>query len=186
MMRLVVLGRDGVINERRADGVLDTGDWRPLPGALAAIARLHHAHFHVVVVSNEPAIGEGRMDPGALVRIHAHVAREVDTAGGRIDAMLYCPHGADEGCSCHLPAPGLLFELQRRLETDLAGVTMISDSLEGIQAAEALNMHPVLVTSGLAASLGDAVLHTLVGVEIQSDLGAAVTALLAREALHPI
>lgn len=126
------------------------------------------------------------MEPGALVRIHAHVAREVSMAGGRIDAMLYCPHRADEGCGCHLPAPGLLLELQRRLETDLTGVAMISDSLEGIQAAEALNMLPVLVTTGLAASLSDAVLQTLVGVEIQPDLGAAVAALLARETRHPI
>jgi D-glycero-D-manno-heptose 1,7-bisphosphate phosphatase len=185
-MRLVVLGRDGVINERRADGVLDTGDWRPFPGALAAVARLHHAHFHVVVVNNEPALGEGRMDPGALMRIHAHVAREVGMAGGRIDAMLYCPHRADEDCGCRLPAPGLLLELQRRLETDLAGVTMISDSLEGVQAAEALNMRPVLVTTGEAGSLHEAVLQTLVGVEIQSDLGAAVTSLLARETRYPV
>lgn len=184
-MRLVVLGRDGVINERRADGVLDTGDWQPLPGALAAVARLHHAHFHVVLVNNEPALGEGRMDPGALVRIHAHVSRELGAVGGRVDAMLYCPHPPEQDCACRLPAPGLLLELQRRLEIDLTGVTMISDSLEGVQAAEALGMRPVLLTSGVAASLDEGVLETLVGVDIQPDLGAAVASLLNREAHRP-
>lgn len=104
-MRLVVLGRDGVINERRADGVLDTGDWQPLPGALAAVARLHHAHFHVVLVNNEPALGEGRMDPGALVRIHAHVSRELGAVGGRVDAMLYCPHPPSRTAPAVCPPP---------------------------------------------------------------------------------
>lgn len=181
MMKLVVLCRDGVINERRDGGVLDADDWRALPGSLAAIARLHHAHYHVVAVNNEAGIGEGRMDGGALVRVHARMARELADAGGRLDAMLYCPHRADEGCACHLPAPGLLLELQRRLEVDLTDVPMISDSLEGVQAAQTLSMRPVLVMSGVAARAGTEAVHALIGVEVQDDLSTAVTALLARQ-----
>lgn len=183
-MRLVVLGRDGVINERRDEGVLEAEDWRALPGSLAAIARLHHAHYHVVVVNNESGIGEGRMDGGALVRVNARMARELADAGGRLDAVLYCPHRADEGCACRLPAPGLLLELQRRLEVDLAGVPMISDSLEGVQAAQTLNMRPVLVMSSAAARVSSEAVHTLVGVEVYDDLSAAVGALLARQEIH--
>lgn len=184
-MRLVVLERDGVINRWRAEGLRSPQDWQPLPGSLGALARLHFAHFHVVVVNNEPGIGEGTLSAGDLTRIHAKMVSEVEAAGGRLDAMLYCPHRPDEGCPCRLPAPGLLLELQRRLEMDLAETTMISDSLEGIQAALTLNMRPILVLSGQAGGVGNRVIESLVGVEIQPDLAAAVGALLARpEAQH--
>lgn len=183
-MRLVVLGRDGVINRWRAGGVRSPADWEPLPGSLAAIARLHHAHFHVVVVNNEPGIGEGDMDSGALVAVNGRMMNELAAAGGRLDAILYCPHRADEGCACRLPAPGLLRELQRRLEVDLSGVPLISDALEGVQAALTLNMRPVLVMSGRAAEAGEQAVQALVGVEIHADLAAAVTALLGRQEAH--
>lgn len=183
-MRLVVLGRDGVINQWRAGGVRTPEEWQALPGSLAAIARLHHAHFHVVVVNNEPGIGEGSMDSGTLVRINARMVNELAAAGGRLDAILYCPHRPDEGCSCRLPAPGLLLELQRRLEIGLEDVPLVSDSLEGVQAALTLNMRPLLVMSGRAAEAGEEAVQALVGVEVHADLAAAVTALLGRQEAH--
>jgi D-glycero-D-manno-heptose 1,7-bisphosphate phosphatase len=139
---------------------------------------LHHAHYHVVVINDEPAIGEGRMDGGALVRVNARMARELADAGGRVDAVFYCPHKPDEGCACRLPGTGLLLELQQRLEIDLTGVPMISDSLAGVQAAQTLNMRPVLVMSSTQA------MQALLGVAVHNDLSAAVTALLARQEVH--
>lgn len=183
-MRLVVLGRDGVINQRRADGVRAPDEWQALPGSLAAVARLCQAHFHVVVVHNEPALGEGAMDGAGLLDIHAFMIEELAAAGARLDAILYCPHRADEGCGCRLPAPGLLLELQRRLEIDLATVVFIGDSLAGIQAALALKMRPLLLTSGRVAELDEAALRALVGVEIHDDLASAVAALLSPQEIH--
>ncbi len=183
-MRLVVLGRDGVINEWRAGGVHVPDAWRALPGSMAAIARLYHAHFHVVVVHNEPAIGEGGMDSADLLNIHALMLDELTAAGGRLDTILYCPHRADEDCDCRLPRTGLLLELGRRLEVDLTGVALISDSLEGMQAALTLRMRPMLVMSGRAAALDEQALRALVGVEIHADLAAAVSALLAPQEIH--
>jgi D-glycero-D-manno-heptose 1,7-bisphosphate phosphatase len=183
-MRLVVLGRDGVINRRLAGGVRAPAEWQALPESLAAVARLCQAHFHVVVVHNEPAVGEGAMDGADLLDVHAHMLDELTAAGGRLDAIFYCPHRADEGCACRLPESGLLLELQRRLEIDLSGVALVSDSLEGVQAALKLKMRPMLLMSGVVADLDEEALRALVGVEIHDDLAAAVSALLAPQEIH--
>lgn len=183
-MRLIVLERDGVINRWRGPGIRAPEEWQALPGSLDAIARLHFAHFHVVVINNEPGIGDGSIDSGALVRINAKMATEVGDAGGRVDAMLYCPHRPDEACACRLPSPGLLLELQRRLEVDLTGVPLISDSLEGVQAALTMNMRPLLVTSGRAGTLRNEIMQSLIGVEVHPDLASAAGAVLERQEIH--
>ncbi|MCX8516699.1 MAG: HAD-IIIA family hydrolase, partial [Rhodoferax sp.] len=65
-MRLCILDRDGTINEDSAEFVKSPAEWRPLPGALEAIARINHAGWHVVVVSNQSGLGRGLFDMGAL------------------------------------------------------------------------------------------------------------------------
>ena len=50
-MKLVILDRDGVINED-SDGFIKTPDeFIPIPGSLEAIARLKQAGYHVAVAT---------------------------------------------------------------------------------------------------------------------------------------
>ncbi len=176
-MNLVFLGRDGVINELANGPVLTPEAWRPLPGSLRAIARLTHAHYRVVVASNQPALASGELDVGTLNRIHEKMHREVAAEGGRIEAIIYCPHGPGDGCNCRKPAPGMFREICQRLHLDPHGIPVIGDSQADMDAAGAIGARAMLVRSGRGRVV-EARLDAGQPVEVHDDLAAAVDALL--------
>ncbi|MDX1698863.1 MAG: HAD-IIIA family hydrolase [Thiohalobacterales bacterium] len=147
-MQLVILGRSGVISEGSTGDRGVPSGWRPIRGSLEAIARFHHAGWQVVVASNEPQLATGTMTPDSLARLHATLRRQARETGGVIDAVFYCPHAPNAGCSCHMPAPGLLHEIAGRMHATLDDVPVICDSLEEIQAARNAGALPLLVKTG--------------------------------------
>lgn len=178
-MQLVFLGRDGVINELANGPVLTPEAWRPLPGSLRAIARLTHAHYRVVVTSNQPALASGGLDVGTLNRIHEKMHREVAAEGGRIEAIIYCPHGSSDSCGCRKPAPGMLREICQRLHlVDPRGIPVIGDSQADMGAAQAIGARAMLVRTG-RGRVAEARMEGDEMVEIHDDLAAAVDVLLA-------
>ncbi|MBK9131636.1 MAG: D-glycero-beta-D-manno-heptose 1,7-bisphosphate 7-phosphatase [Gammaproteobacteria bacterium] len=178
-MRLVILGRDGVINERRPDAIRSADDWQPIAGSLRAIGRLTAAQFRVVVATNQPGIAGGALDGGMLARIHAKMNGEVSREGGRIEAIFYCPHGVDESCQCHKPGPGLLLDAAKRLDVNLAHVSFLGDSIDDVAAARAAGARPVLLRTGNGRRAENEVAGAA-DVEVYDDLAAAASALIAR------
>ena len=183
--RLVILGRDGVLNLYREDHVKSPDEWQPVPGALEAVARLNQAGWHTVVATNQSGIGRGMIDMASVNAVHSHMMRCVAAAGGRIDAVFFCPHAPEDHCDCRKPAPGLLLEIGRRYGIDLRHVPMASDTLRDLQAAHAAGCQPHLVRCGRAAGLGDAeadrIAAQVPGAAVHTDLGAFADALLRRE-----
>jgi D-glycero-D-manno-heptose 1,7-bisphosphate phosphatase len=118
--KLIVLDRDGVINRDSDQFIKSPDEWRPIPGSLEAIARLNHAGYRVVVATNQSGIGRGLFDMATLNAIHEKMHRALALAGGRLDAVFYCPHSGDSECDCRKPKPGMLRVGQRFL--DMAGV----------------------------------------------------------------
>jgi D-glycero-D-manno-heptose 1,7-bisphosphate phosphatase len=147
-MKLVILDRDGVINQDSDQFIKTPEEWKPIPGSLEAIARLNHAGFRVIVASNQSGIGRGLFDMGALNAINDKMYRALAQAGGRIDALFYCPHAADANCGCRKPKPGLFTDIAQRFNVDLAGVPSVGDSLRDLQAAAAVGAQPVMVLTG--------------------------------------
>ena len=147
-MKLVILDRDGVINEDSDDYIKSPAEWKPIRGSLEAIARLHRAGWHVVVATNQSGISRKLFDLDTLARIHETMQRQVRDAGGMIDAVFFCPHGPDDHCDCRKPAPGMLQDIAMRLHTELTDVPVIGDSLRDIQAATAAGASPILVKTG--------------------------------------
>ena len=147
-MKLVIVDRDGTICVER-DGYIQTVDeWEPLPGALDAIARLNHAGFHVVIAANMPGLGRGLFDAAALNAIHARMNKQLATVGGRVEAVFFCPHAPDEGCTCRKPLPGLFQQIGERYNVDLRQVHAVGDSVRDVQAAAAAGCVPHLVLTG--------------------------------------
>jgi D-glycero-D-manno-heptose 1,7-bisphosphate phosphatase len=147
-MKLVILDRDGVINEDSPDFVKSTQEWKAIPGSLEAIARLTHAGYRVVVVSNQSGIGRGLFDFGALFAMHDKMHRMLSELGGRIDGVFFCPHTPEDDCHCRKPKTGLFEDIARRFQTSLANVPAVGDSIRDIQAARAAGAKPVLVRTG--------------------------------------
>jgi len=177
-MKLVILDRDGVINADSDQYIKSPEEWTPIPGSLEAIARLTQAGFRVVVATNQSGLGRGLFDMATLNAMHNKMHKAVNQLGGRIDAVFFCPHAQDAGCSCRKPQPGMLLEIAERFNLALAGVPAIGDSLRDLQAASAAGARPILVLTGKgrqtvkAGGLPE-------GTEIHEDLAAAAMALTA-------
>jgi D-glycero-D-manno-heptose 1,7-bisphosphate phosphatase len=147
-MKLVILDRDGVINEDSASYIKSPDEWRPIPGSLEAIARFTQAGFHVVLATNQSGVGRGLFEVSTLNAIHDKMHRALAPLGGRIDAIFFCPHAEEAGCACRKPKSGLLEEIAHRFNVELKGVPNVGDSLRDLQAAAAVGAAPVLVLTG--------------------------------------
>jgi D-glycero-D-manno-heptose 1,7-bisphosphate phosphatase len=147
-MKLVILDRDGTINHDSEHFIKSVEEWRPIRGAMEAIARLTQAGYRIVVATNQSGIARGLLTTRTLFDIHDALQRAAAQAGGRIDAFFFCPHAADSACPCRKPQPGMLLEVARRFNIALADTYMVGDSLRDVQAASAAGARPVLVLSG--------------------------------------
>ena len=184
-MKLVVLGRDGVINRYRDEHVATPQEWEPLPGALEAIARLNHAGWHVVVATNQPGLGTGLLDMAGLNAVHRHMNELLARHGARVDAVFICPHTAADGCDCRKPAPGLLLKIGERFGVDLSQVVVAGDTVRDLQAAHAAGCEPHLLLSGrsgqLSADEAQQLAEQVPGSRVHADLDALVAHLVQRE-----
>jgi len=176
-MKLVILDRDGVINYDSDQYIKSPGEWKPMPGSLEAIAKLTQAGYKVVIASNQSGIGRGLFDMDTLNAIHDKMHRAVQSLGGRIDAVFYCPHTSESKCSCRKPKPGMFLRIGACFNTDLSEAFVIGDSLRDLQPAASVGARPVLVLTGkggVTQAEGDLPEGTL----IFSDLAAAVEHIL--------
>jgi histidinol-phosphate phosphatase family protein len=144
----IILDRDGVLNRRpnRARYVRTWGEFEWLPGAKETLRLLKENGYRVVVVSNQAGIGRGLMTEADLAEINRRMRDEAEQAGGRIDAVYYCPHDWESGCECRKPKPGMLFQAQKDLHLDLTRVFFIGDDERDGQAAEAAGCQFRMVT----------------------------------------
>ncbi|HEY0879373.1 MAG TPA: D-glycero-beta-D-manno-heptose 1,7-bisphosphate 7-phosphatase [Zeimonas sp.] len=147
-MKLIVLDRDGVINHDSDAYIKSPDEWRPLPGSLEAIARLDKAGYRIVVATNQSGVARKLFDIATLGAIHAKMHAAAAEAGGRIEAVFFCPHGPDEGCTCRKPRPGLFHEILVRYGAATTDVHAVGDQLRDLQAAHAAGCRPVLVLTG--------------------------------------
>ncbi len=183
-MKLVILDRDGTINEDSAEFVKTPEEWSPLPGALEAIARLNHAGWHVVIASNQSGLGRGLFDVAMLNAVHDKMNKMLAAVGGRIDAIFYCPHSSDDQCRCRKPGPGLMEQIGERYGVDLADVPMVGDSLRDLIAGTAAGCEPHLVLTGKGAVYRDSALPVTFpsATQVHADLAAFADFLISREA----
>ena len=146
--KYIILDRDGTINRDSDDYIKSPDEWQPLPGALQAIARLSQAGWHLVIASNQSGLGRGLFDVATLNLIHEKMNKQLAAAGGRIDAIFYCPHVPQDQCSCRKPLPGLFEQIGDRLGVQLNQVHAVGDTLRDAQAASAVGCQPHLVCTG--------------------------------------
>ena len=147
-MKLIILDRDGVINQDSDLFIKSVAEWRPIPGSAEAIARLNHAGYRVVVATNQSGISRGLFDTATLNLMHDKMHKLVAQAGGRIDAVFYCPHKNDDHCACRKPAPGMFEEIAKRFRVSLAGVPAVGDSLRDLVAGAAMGCQTMVVRTG--------------------------------------
>ena len=178
-MKVVILDRDGVINEDSKDFVKSVSEWKPIPGSLEAIARLCHAGFRVYVASNQSGIGRGLFDYDALFAIHDKLQRALADLGGRIEGIAYAPEHPDQATEMRKPNPGMLLDIGKRLGVPLARVHAVGDSMRDIDAALAAGCKPVLVRTGFGREAEAELGAKRERVAVYNDLAAFAAAVIA-------
>jgi len=147
-VKLIILDRDGVINEDSDEYIKSPEEFIPIAGSLEAIAQLNHAGYTVLVATNQSGIARGYFDIDTLNRIHEKLRRLLNNFGGHIAGIFFCPHGPDDHCKCRKPKTGLYEEITQRLDISLRGVPVVGDSLRDIQSAQSVGATPFLVKTG--------------------------------------
>ncbi len=155
-MKLVILDRDGVINQDSDRYIKSPAEWQPIPGSIEAIARLHQNGFRIVVATNQSGIGRGLFDMSTFNAMNDKMMEMVFRQGGRIDALFFCPHTDAENCGCRKPKTGMYEEIASRMHVDLKGVPFVGDAMRDLQAAEAVGGLPILVLTGKGKSTKEA------------------------------
>ena len=148
-MKTVFLDRDGVINRNRDNDYVKS--WREfefLPNALEAIRLLTDAGYQLIIVTNQSCINKGILSASALNDIHRKMVAEIESAGGRIRAIYYCPHRDDENCACRKPEPGMLVQAASEHEIDVDDTYLIGDLSRDIQAGNQFGAYSLLVLTG--------------------------------------
>lgn len=147
-MKLVILDRDGVINQDSDQFIKSPDEWLALDGSLEAIALLNQYGFRIVVATNQSGIARGLFDMEALNSMHDKMHHETIQAGGRIDAVFYCPHAADDNCDCRKPKTGMLTEIAARFSVRFDQTPAVGDALRDLQAFAKAGCQPILVKTG--------------------------------------
>lgn len=178
-MALVLLDRDGVLNQDRPDSVRTPDALVMIPRAAAAVARLNRAGVRVAVVTNQSIVGRGLIDEAMLGRIHDRLAAKLAEDGARLDALLVAPDAPDAATDRRKPAPGMLNEALAQFGERPDKCPMIGDALRDLEAAKAAGCPRVLVRTGKGrATEADSWPADIDPVSIHDDLWDAVEAML--------
>ena len=184
MTKLIILDRDGIINQDSLEYIKSPDEFVLIPGSVEAIAALTRAGYHVAVATNQSGISRRLYDEAQLTAIHEKMKACVRAAGGRIDLVLHCPHMPESGCACRKPNPGLLQAIAKHFnKTSLAGVPFVGDRVSDIQAAKAAGALPIMVLSSMTDKVA---LAEYADVPVFSSLAEYVSELLypTRKDIH--
>lgn len=178
-MKLIILDRDGVINEDSDNYIKSPDEWIPIPGSLDAIALLNHAGYSVAIASNQSGIARGYFSLQTLAAMSVKMNDLLSPLGGRIDAFIFCPHGPRDGCDCRKPKPGMLTEIGNRFQTSLANVLFVGDNINDVNAAQAAGAKPVIVKTGKGEQTASMIAeNNIKNIPVYNDLADVVNSIL--------
>lgn len=169
-MKIIILDRDGVINQDSDNFIKTVDEFIPLPGSVKAIAKLKHAGYQVYIATNQSGIFRGYYDVTTLNKMHDKLDSLLKEHNVKIDGIEFCPHGPDDNCDCRKPKAGMYINIAKHAGlSDYSKIIVVGDSLRDLQAAQAINAKPHLVRTGKGErtiNKGDG----LKGIPIYNDL----------------
>lgn len=145
--KVIFLDRDGTINVDKGY-VHRQQDWEWIPGAVVALKQLAGAGFRLVVVSNQSGIGHGLYAESDVRVLHTYMEKSLAQHGVVLDAIAYCPHRREAGCSCRKPRTGLAHEIEQVIgPIDYAASWTVGDKVADICFGQALGTRTALIHS---------------------------------------
>lgn len=146
-MPFIILDRDGVINYDSDDYIKSPEEFKVIPGALEAIAKLNQAGYQVLVATNQSGVARGLYTLATLEKIHVKLHQQLSEVGGKIEEIFYCPHHPEEDCPCRKPKPGMFHQMEDKYGLNFPDIYFIGDTITDIHVANAVGCKPILILS---------------------------------------
>jgi len=145
-MNIVFLDRDGTLIVDPEDERVDREDKIKLfSDTIEALTYLREHNFAVIMITNQAAIAEGRINSADFDRINNKVVEMLAPSGVTILKTYMCPHGPGDGCECRKPKPTMLLEAIHEFNVDPASTYMVGDRESDILAGIYAGMKTILV-----------------------------------------
>ncbi|MBK8611127.1 MAG: HAD family hydrolase [Chitinophagaceae bacterium] len=140
------LDRDGVINhEKHMDYIHTWDEFVFYEGAKEAIAIFAGIFKYIIVVTNQKGIGKGVTNIDDLNNIHKNLITEITEAGGRIDAVYFCPDLEDDSPN-RKPNPGMgLQAAQDFPDIHLSKTIMVGNTLSDMAFGRNLGLQTIFL-----------------------------------------
>ena len=145
---LIILDRDGVINEDSPNYIKHPDEWHAIPGSLEIIARWKQQGHVVCVATNQSGIARQYYDLKTLQLIHQKMHHALAALDASLDGIFFCPHVDADQCLCRKPKPGLLLQTKQRFPSLWHDAVFIGDSTRDYEAAVAASCSFILVGTG--------------------------------------
>ncbi|KPJ68015.1 MAG: hypothetical protein AMJ43_00945 [Coxiella sp. DG_40] len=177
-IKLIILDRDGVINEDSDQYIKSPKEWHAISGSLEAIAKLNKTGYKVVVATNQSGIARNFLTVNILSAIHKKMQNKLAKSGGHIDDIFYCPHHPDDNCMCRKPNPKMLLDILNKYNINANKCLLIGDSLKDIHVAKKIGCKVILVKTGKGNKTLREYSHELKNIPIFENLAEAVNFIL--------
>ena len=164
--KLILLDRDGVINQDSKDYIKSTKEWTPIRGSLEAIVEGQRRGFEFAVCTNQSGLGRGLFSKDDLFNMHTKCNSILKSRGGKPLKFFFCPHTPEANCLCRKPRPFLIDLAIKTLGSKPSNTVFVGDSLSDLKAAQAALVQFVLVRTGN----GESTLKKLSKLKEQSPL----------------
>jgi len=140
------LDRDGVINhEKHQDYIHTWEEFSFYEGVKEAIAVFAKKFNRIIVVTNQKGIGKGVTKLEDLQLIHKNMIDEITRAGGRIDAVYFCPD-LEETSPNRKPNPGMGLQAVKDFAgIDLSKAIIIGNTLSDMQFGRNLGIKTIFL-----------------------------------------
>ena len=143
----VFIDRDGVINRRIiGDYVKRIEDFIFLDGVVETISSFQKHFKYIFIVTNQQGVGKGEMTIADLNNIHDFMLNKINAAGGRIDAIYFCPALKDSGDNCRKPEIGMALQAKKDFPgVDFSKSIMIGDSISDMAFGKKAGMETIFI-----------------------------------------
>ncbi len=143
----VFLDRDGVINKKITDAsVLKPDDFKFVEGVKESIKWFSDSFARIFIVTNQQAVGDGKMTKKDLEDVHEKMLGEIRSSGGNIDKIYFCTTPDNTWSYCKKPSPGMAVKAKKDFpEIDFRKSIMVGDSLNDMKFGKRMKMITVFI-----------------------------------------
>lgn len=150
MIKAIFLDRDGTINEEPSDEMVDSiGKVKILPNTLAALKLIKNTNFKIFIVTNQIAIGLGRLTLKEFHQINKYIVSQLRKDGINIKKTYFCPHRPEDNCNCRKPKTGMIEEANKNHKISLPESYVIGDRETDVMMGKSVGCKTILVKTGI-------------------------------------